>query len=110
MAKRSTSENAKHFSGKIQSKEQKASEKPTANNVKCWDSEGNLHTVTERLKEMFVEMGQKTGIEKGQKPAERAVFRKQHGIVYGNFIINKNIPKEFDMETLLKTQNHYLPK
>lgn len=70
-------------------------EKPTANNVKCWDSEGDIETVTERLKEMFVEMGQKTRIENGQKPAERAVFRKQHGIVYGNFTINKDIPEEF---------------
>ncbi|WP_299158629.1 LodA/GoxA family CTQ-dependent oxidase [uncultured Tenacibaculum sp.] len=73
----------------------KDKEKPTANNVKCWDSDGSTPLVTQRLKEMFVEMGQKTRIEKGQKPAERAVFRKQHGIVYGNFIINKDIPKEY---------------
>ena len=52
-------------------------------------SDGNIKVVTNRLKEMFVEMGQKTRIEKGQKPAERAVFRKQHGIAYGQFIINK---------------------
>ncbi|WP_420553580.1 LodA/GoxA family CTQ-dependent oxidase [Tenacibaculum aiptasiae] len=69
--------------------------KPTANNVKCWDSNGSTPLVTQRLEEMFVEMGQKTRIEKGQKPAERAVFRKQHGIVYGNFIINKDIPEEY---------------
>ena len=69
--------------------------KPTANNVKCWDSNGDTALVTKRLEEMFVEMGQKTRIENGQKPAERAVFRKQHGIVYGNFIINKDIPKAY---------------
>ncbi|GAA3649860.1 LodA/GoxA family CTQ-dependent oxidase [Flavivirga jejuensis] len=69
--------------------------KPTANNVKCWDSEGSTEIVTQRLKEMFVEMGQKTRIEKGQKPAERSVFRKQHGIAYGDFIINDDIPEEF---------------
>ena len=69
--------------------------KPSANNIKCWDSEGDIKTVTKRLKEMFVEMGQKTRIENGQKPAERAVFRKQHGIAYGNFVINKDIPKKF---------------
>ncbi|NQY01614.1 MAG: lysine-epsilon oxidase, partial [Flavobacteriaceae bacterium] len=34
-------------------------------------------------------------IEKGQSPAERAVFRKQHGIAYGDFVINKDIPKKF---------------
>ena len=84
MAKKSTNKKGKKFS-----------EKPTANDIKCWDSEGTTEIVTERLKEMFVEMGQKTRIENGQKPAERAVFRKQHGIAYGDFIINKDIPKEF---------------
>lgn len=77
------------------SSDQKNMNKPTANDVKCWDSNGSTKIVTQRLKEMFVEMGQKTRIEKGQKPAERAVFRKQHGIAYGNFIINKDIPKEY---------------
>lgn len=72
-----------------------SNEKPTANNVNCWSSNGNVHIATERLKEMFVEMGQKSRIEKGQTPAERAVFRKQHGVAYGNFIINKDIPDEF---------------
>ena len=70
-------------------------DKPTANNVKCWDSTGATKIVTQRLKEMFVEMGQKTRIENGQKPAERAVFRKQHGIAYGNFVIKKDIPKKY---------------
>jgi len=70
-------------------------EKPTANNVKCWDSSGSTELVTQRLKEMFVEMGQKTRIEKGQNPAERAVFRKQHGITYGQFVINEDLPERF---------------
>src|SRR5690606_34486048 len=70
-------------------------EKPSANNVPCWDAEGDLRTVTERLREMFVEMGQKTRIERGQQPAERSVFRKQHGIAYGHFVIDKDIPPEF---------------
>ena len=69
--------------------------KPTANDVKCWGSEGNIKIVTQRLKEMFVEMGQKSRIENGQKPAERSVFRKQHGIAYGNFIINEDIPEKY---------------
>lgn len=71
------------------------SPKPTANDVKCWDSEGSTEIVTQRLKEMFVEMGQKTKIEKGQKPAQRAVFRKQHGIAYGHFRIKKDIAPEY---------------
>ena len=69
--------------------------RPTANNVACWDSDGDTKIVTQRLKEMFVEMGQKTRIEIGQKPAERAVFRKQHGIAYGTFSIKKDISPEF---------------
>lgn len=64
---------------------------PTANDVPCW-SGGD---VTRRLEEMFVEMGQKTRIEKGQKPAERAVFRKQHGIAYGTFTVKKDIRPAF---------------
>ncbi|WP_216629428.1 LodA/GoxA family CTQ-dependent oxidase [Taibaiella lutea] len=67
----------------------------SANKVACWDSDGDIRIVTQRLKEMFVEMGQKTRIERGQMPAERAVFRKQHGIAYGKFIIKKDIPKEY---------------
>jgi hypothetical protein len=69
--------------------------KPTANDVACWDSDGNLKVVTQRLEEMFVEMGQKTRIENGQNPAERPVFRKQHGIAYGTFVINKDIEPRF---------------
>lgn len=69
--------------------------KPTANDAPCWDSTGNTKTVTQRLEEMFVEMGQKRRIELGQRPAERAVFRKQHGIVYGEFVINKDLPQAY---------------
>ena len=84
---------------KESSKEQTQSlqDKSTANNIKCWNSNGNTKIATQRLKEMFVEMGQKARIEKGQMPAERAVFRKQHGIAYGNFVINKDIPEEFQV-------------
>lgn len=75
--------------------EKKKNKKPTANDVECWNSSGNIETVTQRLKEMFVEMGQKTRIEKGEGKARRAVFRKQHGIVYGDFVVNNDIPKVF---------------
>ncbi|CAL2076773.1 LodA/GoxA family CTQ-dependent oxidase [Tenacibaculum sp. 190524A05c] len=63
----------------------------------CWNCDGDIEIVTQRLKEMFVEMGQKTRIERGQKPAERAVFRKQHGIAYGNFVVNKDIEERFKL-------------
>ncbi len=68
-----------------------SNEKSTA----CWNCDGDIEIVTQRLKEMFVEMGQKTSIEKGQQPAERAVFRKQHGIAYGHFEVNKDIDEKF---------------
>jgi hypothetical protein len=77
------------------SKKNNDHKQPTANDVKCWDSNGSTEKVTQRLKEMFVEMGQKTRIEEGQKPAERAVFRKQHGIAYGEFIINEDIKEDY---------------
>ncbi len=66
-----------------------------ANSTSCWNCDGDIKIVTQRLKEMFFEMGQKTRIEEGQNPAERAVFRKQHGITYGNFVINEDIDEKF---------------
>ncbi len=87
-----------------------ANRNATANEVVCWDSHGDIKIVTQRLKEMFVEMGQKTRIENGQKPAERAVFRKQHGIGYGKFdnsgIIKEPYPAK--MEQLALNYNHQI--
>ncbi|MFT6802980.1 MAG: hypothetical protein ACJA2N_002173 [Salibacteraceae bacterium] len=40
-------------------KEEENKEKPTANDVKCWDSDGSTPLLTKRLEEMFVKMGQK---------------------------------------------------
>jgi hypothetical protein len=37
-----------------------------------------------RLTEMFVDMGQARRIRMGQNPAERAVFRKLHGVAHGH--------------------------
>ncbi len=76
--------------------------KHSANNIKCWDCKRDA---TEKLKEMFVEFGQKHSIEKGSKPARRAVFRKQHGIAYGQFIINQDINKHFKIGIF--DGNHY---
>ena len=72
-------------------------ESNSANDINCWDSNGTTQVATQRLKEMFVEMIQKDRIELGQKPAQRAVFRKQHGIAYGNFVINKDIDERFKL-------------
>ncbi|MFT6502430.1 MAG: hypothetical protein ACJASQ_002556 [Crocinitomicaceae bacterium] len=82
---------SRHTAPAIKDDSKDLKKKPTANDVPCWDSDGNIDIVTKRLKEMFVEMGQKSRIEMGQKPAERAVFRKQHGIAYGTFTINPDI-------------------
>ena len=54
----------------------------SANDVKCWDCAGQA---TERLEEMFVDIIQHKRIERGQRPARRAVFLKQHGAAYGRF-------------------------
>ena len=70
------------------------SDKTSANKVSCWDCEQNA---TQRLKEMFVELGQKHRIASGAKPARRAVFRKQHGIAYGQFKINADIVPDFKL-------------
>ena len=45
----------------------------------------NQEFFTQELKAMFVDVSQKRKIENGTKPAPRAVFRKQHGVVLGKF-------------------------
>jgi hypothetical protein len=49
---------------------------------------------TRRLTEMFVEMGQAKRIRMGQKPAERAVFRKLHGVAHGHLERLATMPEE----------------
>jgi hypothetical protein len=46
----------------------------------CSDCANN---VTQRLTEMFVGIMQERRIKLGQRPAERAVFRKLHGAAHG---------------------------
>ncbi|XXT17510.1 LodA/GoxA family CTQ-dependent oxidase [Sorangium sp. So ce429] len=55
----------------------------------CFDCGANP---TERLIEMFVGIVQEKRIKLGQKPAERPVFRKLHGVVHGRLEILKNSP------------------
>ena len=57
----------------------------------CFDCEG---ASTERLAEMFVGIVQKKRIALGQRPAERPVFRKLHGVAYGRLEMSKDIPPE----------------
>lgn len=67
---------------------------PSANEVPCWDCKADA---TDRLREMFVETGQKRRIARGVSPARRAVFRKQHGIAYGQFKIKEGIARKFKL-------------
>ena len=49
---------------------------------------------TARLTEMFVDIGQQGRIRLGQWPAQRAVFRKTHGVASGRLEMEKNIPAD----------------
>lgn len=49
----------------------------------------------ERLTDMFVGMGQATRIANGQVPAERAVFRKLHGVAHATFEPRPDLPERF---------------
>ncbi|MGS0742156.1 LodA/GoxA family CTQ-dependent oxidase [Glaciimonas sp. GG7] len=48
----------------------------------------------ERLTEMFVDMGQENRIKLGQRPAERSVFRKLHGVASARLVMEKTIPED----------------
>lgn len=58
---------------------------------KCWDC---AEQPVERLEEMFVDIVQRQRIEKGQRPARRAVFLKQHGVAHGVFEPDPGLPEE----------------
>lgn len=48
---------------------------------------------TERLTELFVGVAQARRIKNGQTPAERAVFRKLHGVAHARLEIDETLPK-----------------
>ena len=75
---------------------QKSDQYKTANNVSCWDC---ANTPTEKLEEMFVDLIQRQRIERGQKPALRTVFLKQHGVVYGWFKPLPDLPDDLKIGT-----------
>lgn len=68
----------------------------TANDVACWDCKTHA---TERLEEMFVELIQKRRIKRGQTPARRTVFLKQHGAAYGSFVPRARLAKDLKIGT-----------
>ena len=55
----------------------------------CFDCAGEP---TRRLDEMFVGMVQAKRLALGQRPAERAVFRKLHGVAHGTLEMLPNLP------------------
>ena len=57
----------------------------------CFDCDNRA---TERLTEMFVGISQQRRIALGQRPAERPVFRKLHGVAHGWLERAKDIPDD----------------
>lgn len=49
----------------------------------------------EETRFLFVDQFQKVRIAKGEKPAERAVFRKQHGVARARLTVSGSCPPEF---------------
>jgi hypothetical protein len=49
----------------------------------------------EQTRYLFVDEFQLVRIQKGEKPAERAVFRKQHGVAKSRLSVLQNCPAEF---------------
>lgn len=68
----------------------------TANDVACWDC---AEHAPERLDEMFVDLIQRQRIERGQRPARRTVFLKQHGAAYGRFRPLEDLPPDLVIGT-----------
>src|SRR3546814_13146185 len=58
----------------------------------CFDAPG---TATERLVEMFVEMGQAKRTRVDPPPAQRAVFRKLHGVAHGRLERRDDMPQDW---------------
>ena len=49
----------------------------------------------EEIRTLFIDDFQKKRIEQGEKPAERAVFRKQHGVAKGKLGVVDTCPETF---------------
>ncbi|WP_052710468.1 LodA/GoxA family CTQ-dependent oxidase [Azospirillum thiophilum] len=59
---------------------------------------------TRRLDEMFIGMVQMKRLALGQKPAERAVFRKLHGTVGGRLVMNPDRPEALRVGVFAKDE------
>lgn len=59
---------------------------------------------TARLNEMFIEIAQAKKLALGQRPAERAVFRKLHGAAYGTLTMRDDLPKALQVGVFAKKQ------
>ncbi len=59
---------------------------------KCFD---NPADAAERLTEMFVDIGQARDTRLNPPPAQRAVFRKLHGVAHGRLERRADLPKEW---------------
>lgn len=61
---------------------------------KCFDKPADA---AERLTEMFVEIGQARDTKLNPPPAQRAVFRKLHGVAHGWLERHKDVPKAWQV-------------
>lgn len=55
---------------------------------------GDHDAPVNQLKELFVDVVQQQRIDLGQKPAQRPVFLKPHGIAKGVFEVNTDLPDD----------------
>ena len=61
------------------------------------DPSGAIGDETRRLVEMFVDIAQGTRTRNNPPPAERAVFRKLHGVVYGYMERREGLPDDWQL-------------
>ncbi len=67
----------------------------------CFDC---ANEATARLNEMFIEIAQAKKIALGQRPAERAVFRKLHGAAWGKLVVREDLPAALKVGIFAKKQ------
>jgi hypothetical protein len=65
----------------------------------CFDCAANA---TARLDEMFVGIVQAKRLALGQRPAERAVFRKLHGVAAGTLVMRPDLPPDLKVGVFAK--------
>ena len=73
------------------------------NKPDCWS---DPKKAAAHIKEMFVEIGQKRRIQLGQSPAERAVFRKLHGVAAATFEVSPDLPEAFRLGVFAQQESY----